>query len=111
VRFFDTDRVTFKVTTTDMLAVPNERTYHRFSDLADDMVDARCYMGFISASRTRLPEGSGLASRRRPSIISCGPFAIAVTIMTRSAAASMPTTGMAATDTSKSESEPAVACA
>ena len=44
-RFFDADKVTFKVTTTAAQAVPNERTYHRFSDLADDVVDARVYMG------------------------------------------------------------------
>ncbi len=44
-RFFDADKVTFKVTTTAPQAVPNERTYHRFSDLADDVVEARIYMG------------------------------------------------------------------
>ncbi len=44
-RFFDTDKVTFKVTTTAAQAIPKERTYHRFSDLADDIVDARIYMG------------------------------------------------------------------
>jgi hypothetical protein len=44
-RFFDTDDVTFKVTTTAAQAIPNERTYHRFSDLADDVVDGRIFMG------------------------------------------------------------------
>jgi hypothetical protein len=60
-------------------------------------------------------EGGGLASRGRPSITSCGRFAIPVPIMTRSALSTvMTTTGrisrvVAATGSSKSESEPAVA--
>jgi hypothetical protein len=64
-RFFDTDRVTFKVTTTDALAVPNERTYHRFSDLADDVVDARCYMGihFRFADTAGRREGTRVATQ------------------------------------------------
>jgi hypothetical protein len=60
---FDTDRATFKVTTTDALAVPNERTYPRFSDLADDVVDARIYMGihFRFADTAGRREGTRVA--------------------------------------------------
>ena len=106
--------MTFKVTTTAALAVPNERTYHRFSDLADDVVDARVYMGIHFRFADTAARRRGLASRRRPSITSCGRFTIVVTIMTRSAATTMmATTGIvmvvAATDRSKSESEPVVA--
>src|SRR4029453_11338803 len=36
-RFFDTDKVTFKVTTTAPQADPKERTYNLFSILADEM--------------------------------------------------------------------------
>jgi hypothetical protein len=43
--FFDTDRVTFDVTTTVPLAVRKTRTYRRFSDAADDMVEARMLLG------------------------------------------------------------------
>ena len=64
-RFFDTDRATFKVTTTDTLAMPNERTYHRFSDLADDVVDARIYMGihFRFADTAARREGTRVATQ------------------------------------------------
>ena len=62
-RFFDTDKVTFNVTTTAALAVPNERTYHRFSDLADDVVDARIYLGihFRFADTAARKEGTRVA--------------------------------------------------
>lgn len=43
--FFDTDRVTFDVTTAVPLAVRKTRTYRRFSDAADDMVEARILLG------------------------------------------------------------------
>ena len=64
-RFFDTDGATFTVTTTDALAVPNERTYHRFSDLADDVVDARIYMGihFRFADTAARREGTRIATQ------------------------------------------------
>ncbi len=64
-RFFDTDKVTFKVTTTAMQAIPNERTYHRFSDLADDVVDARIYMGihFRFADTAGRREGTRVATQ------------------------------------------------
>jgi hypothetical protein len=43
--FFDTNRVTFDVTTAVPLAVRKTRTYRRFSDAADDMVEARMLLG------------------------------------------------------------------
>ncbi|MGH8235519.1 MAG: vanadium-dependent haloperoxidase [Steroidobacteraceae bacterium] len=43
--FFDTNRVTFDVTTAVPQAVRKTRTYRRFSDAADDMVEARMLLG------------------------------------------------------------------
>jgi hypothetical protein len=43
--FFDTDRMTFEVTTAVPEAVRKTRTYRRFSDAADDMVEARILLG------------------------------------------------------------------
>jgi len=43
--FFGTNRVTFDLTTTVSQAVRKTRTYHRFSDAADDMVEARMLLG------------------------------------------------------------------
>jgi hypothetical protein len=43
--FFDTDRMTFDVTTAVSQAVRKTRTYRRFSDAADDMVEARILLG------------------------------------------------------------------
>jgi hypothetical protein len=62
-RFFNTDKVTFKVTTTAALASPSERTYHRFSDLADDVIEARLYMGihFRFADTAARKEGTHIA--------------------------------------------------
>ena len=64
-RFFHADKVTFKVTTTAAQAVPNVRTYHRFSDLADDVVDARVYMGihFRFADTAARREGTRVATQ------------------------------------------------
>ncbi|HET6899409.1 MAG TPA: vanadium-dependent haloperoxidase, partial [Vicinamibacteria bacterium] len=44
--FFGRDRLTFSGTTTNPLAVQKTRTYHRFSDAAADVVNARIYVGF-----------------------------------------------------------------
>jgi hypothetical protein len=44
-RFFGTDRMTFQVTSVAPLAVSKTRTYRRFSDAAQDVVDARVYLG------------------------------------------------------------------
>ena len=114
-RFFDTDKVTFKVTTTAPQAIPNERTYDRFSDLADDMVDARIYLGihFRFADTAARREGTHVAMQafnhflrpvRDPGHDHRGSAPARV----------MTTTGVvimvvAATDRSKSESEPAAA--
>lgn len=43
--FFDRDRLTFEVTSLAPLAVKKTRTYHRFSDAAQDVVNARIYLG------------------------------------------------------------------
>jgi hypothetical protein len=43
--FFGTDQITFTVFSQNPLAVPNARTYHRLSDLAQDTVDVRIYQG------------------------------------------------------------------
>lgn len=43
--FFGRDRFTWTVTSLAPLAVQKERTYRRFSEAADDVVDARVYLG------------------------------------------------------------------
>jgi hypothetical protein len=43
--FFDTDRMTFEVTSLVPEAKRKTRTYRRFSDAADDMVEARILLG------------------------------------------------------------------
>jgi hypothetical protein len=44
--FFETDHLTFNVTTTNPgPTIVDTRTYHRFSDAAEDVVDARVYEG------------------------------------------------------------------
>jgi hypothetical protein len=43
--FFETNRMTFEVTTLVPQAVLKTRTYRRFSDAADDMVEARMLLG------------------------------------------------------------------
>jgi hypothetical protein len=43
--FFGRDRFTFVVTSDNPLASPPTRTYERFSDAAQDVVDARVYQG------------------------------------------------------------------
>ena len=64
-RFFDTDKVTFKVMTTATIANPKERTYDRFSDLADEVVDARIYLGihFRFADTAARREGTRVATQ------------------------------------------------
>jgi hypothetical protein len=44
-QFFGRDRLTFEVTTLAPLAVQKTRTYNRFSDAAQDVVDARILLG------------------------------------------------------------------
>jgi hypothetical protein len=43
--FFKTDEMTFSVTTTNPTAIQQTRTYSRFSEAADDVVNARIYEG------------------------------------------------------------------
>ena len=43
--FFGRDRLTFEVTSLAPLAIQKTRTYNRFSDAAQDVVDARVYLG------------------------------------------------------------------
>jgi len=43
--FFGTDEMTFTVTTTNATAPQQTRTYYRFSDAAEDVVNARIYQG------------------------------------------------------------------
>jgi hypothetical protein len=43
--FFRTNEMTFSVTTTNPMAVQQTRTYNRFSDAAEDVVNARIYEG------------------------------------------------------------------
>jgi hypothetical protein len=43
--FFGTDRLTFTLTSNTPQAIQKTRTYNRLSDAADDIVDARIYLG------------------------------------------------------------------
>jgi hypothetical protein len=43
--FFNRDRMTFEVTSLAPLAIQKTRVYNRFSEAADDVVDARIYLG------------------------------------------------------------------
>jgi len=43
--FFGTDEMTFTVTTTNLMAIQQTRTYSRFSDAAEDVVNARVLEG------------------------------------------------------------------
>jgi hypothetical protein len=43
--YFGKEDITFTVISANPLAVPNTRTYQRFSDLSRDMVDVRIYQG------------------------------------------------------------------
>ena len=43
--FFGTDKMTFDVTSNAPLAIQKTRTYHRFSDAADEVVEARILLG------------------------------------------------------------------
>jgi hypothetical protein len=44
-RFFGTDKVTFSITSNTPQAIQKTRTYSRFSDAAEDVVNARIYEG------------------------------------------------------------------
>jgi hypothetical protein len=61
--FFGTDRMTFSVNTTNPLALQPTRTFHRFSDAADEVVVARIYEGihFRSADEVGRRQGRHVA--------------------------------------------------
>lgn len=62
--FFETDVMTFSVTTTNTVpTVQDTRTYHRLSDAAEDVVDARVYSGihFRFADEAARKQARGIA--------------------------------------------------
>jgi len=61
--FFDTDRMTFEVTSVAPLAINKTRTYYRFSDAQEDMVVARIYAGihFRTADEVARKQGTRVA--------------------------------------------------
>jgi hypothetical protein len=62
--FFGTDRLTFSVTTTNVNpTVQDTRTYHRLSDAAREVVDARIYLGihFRFADEAAREQGRSVA--------------------------------------------------
>ena len=69
--FFRRDRLTFEVTSLAPLAIQKTRTYNRFSEAAEDVVDARVYLGIHFRFAERLRARRGNESRSGRSIISC----------------------------------------
>jgi hypothetical protein len=62
--FFGTDRMTFSVTTTNLgPTIEDTRTFHRFSDAAQEVVDGRIYEGihFRSADEVARTQGRQVA--------------------------------------------------
>jgi hypothetical protein len=62
--FFGSDKVTFSITSTTPQAIVKTRTYDRFSDAADDIVDARVYEGihFLFADVVARRQGKHVAN-------------------------------------------------
>jgi len=62
--FFGTDRVTFSLTSNTPQAIQKTRTYSRFSDAADDIVNARIYLGihFRTADTVARNQGEHVAN-------------------------------------------------
>ena len=62
--FFGTDEVTFSLTSTIAQAINKTRTYERFSDAAEDVVDARIYEGihFRFADTVARTQGTHVAN-------------------------------------------------
>jgi hypothetical protein len=77
--FFGTDRVTFEVTTAVPLAVRKVRTYRRFSDAADDMVEARMLLGI----HFRFADTAGRRQGRRVARLGLQPLPAAVATLSR----------------------------
>jgi len=63
--FFRRNEMTFSVTTTNTLAIKPTRTYRRFSDAADDVVNGRVYEGihFRFSDMTARMQGMNIAER------------------------------------------------
>ena len=61
--FFRTDHVTFSLTSLHPLAVQTTRTYSRFSDAAQEVVDVRIYQGihFRTADEVAREQGKHVA--------------------------------------------------
>ena len=61
--FFGTDEVAFSITSNFPLAVRKTRTYSRFSDAAQDVVDARILLGihFRTADEVARRQGKQVA--------------------------------------------------
>ena len=61
--FFGTDEVTFSITSNTPQAIQKVRTYSRFSDAAEDVVNARIYLGihFRFADTAARKQGSRIA--------------------------------------------------
>jgi hypothetical protein len=61
--YFRTDKVTFDVTSLAPLAILKTRTYRRFSDAAQDMVEARMLLGihFRFADTAAREQGQNVA--------------------------------------------------
>jgi hypothetical protein len=62
--FFGTDEMAFSMTSNFSLVIQNTRTYSRFSDAAEDVVDARVYLGihFRFADIVARRQGSHVAN-------------------------------------------------
>jgi hypothetical protein len=62
--FFGTDRLTFRLTSNVPQVIQKSRTYHRLSDAADDVVDARIYDGihFRTADEAARDQGEHVSN-------------------------------------------------
>ena len=87
--FFGTDQMTFSVTSLYPLAIQKTRTYRRFSDAAEDVVDARIYEGIHfrfadQGSRSRAgtwPSGSSSTSCCLPMMMMMMMTTVTMTIV------------------------------
>jgi hypothetical protein len=70
--FFGSDKVEFTITSITIAAPNNVRQYSRFSDLAQDIIDARVYEGIHFRFADAVGTGKGDTSQTGCSAISCG---------------------------------------
>ena len=63
-QFFGTDRLTFSLTSNVPQVIQKTRTYHRLSNAADDIVDARIYLGihFRTADEVARDQGEHVSN-------------------------------------------------